>query len=98
MKNVLTSLFNKSAVTLLAAAIFILPGVIGWGFSPAWAANGTQAIKASDFLDSLGAVTHLVQGKDSYSSVLTGIRYLGIRNIRDDGTTNMRLVREFCSI
>jgi hypothetical protein len=98
MKHALRLLFNSAAAGLLAAAILALPSVGGWRITPAWAADGTQAIRANDFLESLGAVTHIIQGIDSPSSVRAGIRYLGIRNIRDDGTTHMRLVRELCSI
>jgi hypothetical protein len=97
MKQWLTILVSSAAVILWAAA-FALPGFGGWGFTLASAASGTQAIKANDFLGSLGAITHMIQGIDSATSVQAGIQYLGIRNIRDDGTTNRRLVRALCSI
>jgi len=82
----------------LAAVTITLFSFGGWGFALAWAASGTQAIKASDSLDSLGAVTHIIQGIDSVTGVQAGIRYLGIRNIRDDGTTNRRLIDALCDI
>jgi hypothetical protein len=98
MKQWLTVLVSGVAVALWAAATLASPGFGGWGFALASAASGTQAIKANDFLESLGAITHIIQGIDSASSVQAGVQYLGIRNIRDDGTTNRSLVRALCSI
>jgi hypothetical protein len=97
MKHVFTGLFNGVRVVFFAAAILILPRG-GWGFALAWAASGTQAIRTNDFLDSLGAVTHIIQGIDTASDVQAGIRYLGIRNIRDDGTTNRRMMNALCDL
>ena len=42
--------------------------------------------KANDFLNSLGAGTHVIQGLDSTAAVAAALKYTGIRNIRDDGT------------
>ena len=89
-------LFGDARVVLLAGTTV---AVLGFGgFALAADANTTQAIRANDFLDSLGACTHITQGMDSPLSVQAGIRYLGIRNIRDDGTTNRRLVGALCAI
>jgi hypothetical protein len=98
MKHGSTLLPKGMKIVLLRAVTIALLSCGGWGFALAWPATGTQAIKASDFLDSLGAVTHIIQGVDSVSSVQAGIRYLGIRNIRDDGTANMRLINALCDI
>jgi len=98
MKCGSTLLLKGAKVVLLAAVTITLFSFGGWGSALAWAASGTQAIKASDFLDSLGAVTHIIQGIDSVTGVQAGIRYLGIRNIRDDGTTNRRLIDALCDI
>jgi hypothetical protein len=97
MKRDSTLLFKVAKVQLFAAVAMILFS-FDWSFALAWAATETQAIKASDFLDSLGAVTHIIQGIDSATGVQAGIRYLGIRNIRDDGTTTTRLINTLCDI
>ena len=69
MKCGSTLLLKGAKVVLLAAITITLLSFGGWGFALAWAASGTQAIKASDFLDSLGAVTHVIQGIDSVTGV-----------------------------
>ncbi|MBV8223827.1 MAG: hypothetical protein JO232_01415 [Verrucomicrobia bacterium] len=96
MKPWLTKLVSPVTVVLLTAAILVLCGF--GGFALGSATSATQAIRASDFLDSLGVCTHIIQGIDSPTSVEAGIRYLGVRNLRDDGTTNRRLVSALCSI
>jgi hypothetical protein len=45
-------------------------------------------IKANDFLNSIGADTHMAQSIHNSSGVATSLLYVGIRNIRDDGSTN----------
>ena len=92
------SMWPSAAAAVLLIATTLLPGLGGWGLSLASVANGTQAIRANDFLESLGACTKVIQGIDSANSVKAGIRYLGVRNIRDDGTTNRALVSKLCSI
>lgn len=87
---------SGATVVLLAGATLALLG--SGGFALAADASTIQAIRANDFLQSLGACTHIIQGMDSPISVQAGIRYLGIRNIRDDGTTNRRLVGALCAI
>jgi hypothetical protein len=98
MKALWATFFRRTAAAALAAAILASHGVTGAGSAIAWAASSTTAIRASDFLDSLGVGTHIIQGIDSVASVQDGIRYLGIRNIREDGTTNRRLVNELCVV
>lgn len=91
-------LYRVMAVVILAVATSVL---LFFGLSDTRVASAnteTQAIKANDFLNSLGAVTHVIQGIDSPLNVERGIRYLGIRDIRDDGTTNRKLVRALCMI
>jgi hypothetical protein len=89
-------LFSAAMVVLLSLAT---PALLGFGqFALAADANTIQAVRANDFLQSLGACTHIIQGMDSPLSVEAGIRYLGIRNIRDDGTTNRMLVGALCAI
>src|SRR5229473_1738168 len=98
MKQGLTMWVSRAVVVLRVAATLASLCFAPRGLTLASAASGTQAIKANDFLESLGAVTHIIQGIDSATSVQAGIQYLGIRNIRDDGTTNSSLVRALCSI
>jgi hypothetical protein len=87
---------SRAMVVVLSGAIL---ASLGFGGFASAAYTGTiQAIRANDFLESLGACTHIIQGMDSPLSVQAGIRYLGIRNIRDDGTTNRRLVAALCAI
>jgi hypothetical protein len=96
MKPGLTMSFCGATIVLLAVATLALVGFGGFAFA---ADLGTiQAIRTNDFQESLGACTHIIQGMDSPMNVQAGIRYLGIRNIRDDGTTNRRLVRALCAI
>jgi hypothetical protein len=83
---------------ILAISIYKLQGFDNPRVALASTTDGTRAIRANDFLESLGAVTHIIQGIDSVGNVKAGIRYLGIRNIRDDGTRDRRLVRALCSI
>jgi hypothetical protein len=60
--------------------------------------TGTTPIKANDFLNSLGVGTKRTQGIDSVSQIEAALSYSGIRNIRDDGTTNSSLWSDFCNI
>ena len=88
--------FSGAMLVFLAVATLTLLSF--GGFESAANASTIQAIRANDFLESLGACTHIIQGMDSPISVQAGIRYLGIRNIRDDGTTNRRLIHALCAI
>ena len=89
-------LFSGAIVVVLAGAILASLGF--GGFALAADASTIQAIRTNDFLESLGACTHIIQGMDSPLGVQAGIRYLGIRNIRDDGTTNRKLISGLCAI
>ena len=89
-------LFAGATAVLLAGATLPLLGLDGFAFAAD--ASTIRATRANDFLGSLGACTHIIQGIDSPISVQAGIRYLGIRNIRDDGTTNRRAVGALCAI
>jgi hypothetical protein len=91
-------LVGCEVILILAMSAYKLQAFDNQGVPLASTTGETEAIRANDFLESLGAVTHIIQGIDSVDNVKAGIRYLGIRNIRDDGTTNRRLVRSLCSI
>ena len=56
------------------------------------------AVSASNFLNSIGACTHITQGADDPSQVATCLTYAGIRNIRDDGTTNPSTLQSFVNL
>jgi hypothetical protein len=47
--------------------------------------TGTTAVAADDFLNSVGACTHVAQGVDAPTQSATAMTYAGIRNLRDDG-------------
>jgi hypothetical protein len=49
-------------------------------------------------LSSLGVVTHIIQGVDSTGQVIAGLRYTGIRNIRDDATHDPAMFRNLCNV
>jgi hypothetical protein len=50
------------------------------------AEKSTVAVKASDFLDSLGVCTHMAQGIDDPTKSAACLSYAGFRCIRDDGS------------
>ena len=50
--------------------------------------NAAIAVKANDFLNSIGACTHISQGEDNAAKVAECLTYTGIRAIRDDGSKN----------
>jgi hypothetical protein len=47
--------------------------------------TGVTAVRADDFLSSIGACTHVGQGVDAPAASATALAYAGIRNLRDDG-------------
>jgi hypothetical protein len=55
-------------------------------------------IKVNDFLNSIGTVTHMGQGIDNASSVGPILVYAGIRNIRDDGSTNPTTIQGWINV
>jgi hypothetical protein len=63
---------------LLLAAVTALPLAAG-------AQGPTTAVRATDFLNSLGACTHIGQGVDDAVRSAACLKYAGIRNLRDDG-------------
>lgn len=60
--------------------------------------GATTAVKASDFLNSLGVCTHITQGEDKPAKVAECLKYLGIRAIRDDGSTNPQVLQRFIDV
>jgi hypothetical protein len=49
--------------------------------------TGVTAVRAIDFLSSIGVCTHVGQGVDDPDKSATALSFAGIRNIRDDGNT-----------
>jgi hypothetical protein len=98
VKRGLGFLLSGVLAALWPATIIASSSSSGSGPIKARDMGGARAIKANDFLDSLGAVTHIIQGIDSPTAVEAGIRYLGIHNIRDDGTTDKKLLDTLCAI
>jgi hypothetical protein len=58
----------------------------------------TAAIRASEFLNSIGVCTHISQGKDDPVRIAECLTYAGIRGIRDDGSRNPRTLQSFIEV
>ena len=65
---------------------------------PATSEGGSVAMRASDFLNTLGADTHLIQGLETPAAVIAGLRYTGVRNLRDDATRDTSKIAKLCAI
>ncbi|MCW3061464.1 MAG: hypothetical protein JWQ02_3285 [Capsulimonas sp.] len=55
-------------------------------FCPVSAMAATKAVRAEEFLNSLGVCTHMAQGIDDPSKSAVCLSYLGVKNLRDDGS------------
>ena len=51
----------------------------------ATSANATVAVRANDFLNSIGVNTHISEGVDSTPNVIPALSYIGARSIREGG-------------
>jgi hypothetical protein len=71
-----------------AAAVEATPGttIERTANPPATAVDTVTAVRASDFLNSIGVCTHIGQGIDRAPQCAAALAYAGIRNIRDDGS------------
>ncbi len=58
----------------------------------------TTAVRANDFLNSIGVCTHIAQHKDKATSVAPCLTYAGIRNIREMGTTDPAIIQAWINI
>ena len=65
---------------------------------PSAGAAGVTAIGVSNFLNSIGACTHIAQGVDNAPKVATCLTYAGIRNIRDDGSKNAGTIQAWIGV
>ncbi len=60
--------------------------------------EGAAAVKANDFLNSIGVCTHITQGEDDPAKVAAALTYTGIRAIRDDGTKRQKTLESFIQV
>ncbi len=62
---------------------------------------GGAVMKANDFLNTMGAVTHDIQKLESATAIINGFRYTGLRIGRDDAThssSGAGSVQDLCNI
>jgi hypothetical protein len=59
---------------------------------------GVPAIKANDFLNTLGVNAHFVEGLQNATAVIAALKYLGVRNMRDGGTHSTAVFSQLCNI
>jgi hypothetical protein len=85
---------NSRPVRIVLAFLFL---GLGGGTARALA-GATIPVKANDFLNGLGADTHVIQGIDSPQQVIAALRYTGLRNIRDDATHDSAMLKNLCDI
>jgi hypothetical protein len=58
----------------------------------------TTAVRAADFLNSIGVCTHIAQGIDNPTNVAACLSFAGIRNIRDDGSTRAETLQGWINV
>ena len=87
---------KKSSIfaLLLVVPIFFLATAL----TPAASEGGSVAMKANDFLNTLGADTHLIQGLETPAAIIAGLRFTGVRNLRDDATRDTSKIAKLCAI
>ena len=57
-----------------------------------------SAMRANDFLNTLGVTTHYTQGRNTAAQVRSGLQFLGVRHFRDDGTVDRQKLANYCAI
>ncbi len=80
--------------TALPVAAIITLGL----FWCAEAEGQTMAVRAQDFLKSIGVCTHIAQGIDNPTNVSACLSFAGIRNLRDDGSARPATVQGWIDI
>jgi hypothetical protein len=58
----------------------------------------TQAMKANDFLNTLGVVSQFVEGQQNATATNAALQYLGVRNVRMAATHSTSLYAQMCSM
>jgi hypothetical protein len=77
----------------------IILGVVSiWLALSSLARAQVSPVRANDFLNSLGACTHIIQGIDTPGQVIAALQYSGLRNIRDDATHDPAMHANLCAI
>ncbi|HET6251640.1 MAG TPA: hypothetical protein VFE47_28400 [Tepidisphaeraceae bacterium] len=76
---------------------FLIPSLLVAG--PALAAReSATALKANDFLNSIGVCAHISQGEDNPTDVAKALTFAGIRGVRDDGSRNPKTLQAFIDV
>jgi hypothetical protein len=86
---------------MMKKTVFFMRGLAVWVAGFSWGARelpAEPAASANDFLNSIGVCTHISQGIDKPMRVAACLRYLGAREIRDDGSTNLTTLQSFIDI
>jgi len=82
---------GKKAIWIPLRCVALAALALGGGMTETVQAQ-VSAVRANDFLDSIGIDTKISQGIDSPTSVVSSLTYSGIRHIRDDGKNISGLV------
>ncbi len=85
----------RAAIALAALCLMFGTCLASRAFA---ADDDATAIRASDFLDSIGVCTHITQGEDDPAKVADCLTYAGIREVRDDGTQNPKKLQSFIDV
>ena len=88
---------SRYQVTTAWRAAFVLLAVAGWT-GRAQAQSQTTAMPATGFLNSTGVCVHMAQGVDDPVQVASALSYLGIRNIRENGTTDPNVITDYLNV
>ncbi|REE91588.1 ricin-type beta-trefoil lectin protein [Paenibacillus taihuensis] len=69
-----------------------------WQLVPISYSSGTTAAKADDFLNSIGANTHMGHGTDSASQTATALSYAGIRVVREGDNASSTFINDLIGV
>jgi hypothetical protein len=92
------TIFKKAEIGTGVSLIVVVAVLSALGVVRADPGKLYMVMKANDFLDTLGVTTHYTQGRNTAAQVLSGLRFLGVRHFRDDGTVDRRKLRDYCAI
>ena len=90
--------FQSGKSSIFALLLVVLVSFFAMALVPATSEGGSVAMRASDFLNTLGADTHLIEGLETPAAVIAGLRYTGVRNLRDDATRDTSKISKLCAI
>ena len=83
--------------SVLLVSMVVITSPQSWA-APQPDSAGTTAVRASDFLNSIGVCTHIAQGIDNPTNVATCLSYAGIRNLRDDGSARAATIQGWIQV